>query len=73
MKMIKPNLNTKECKDLLEGLQSNDSDSLTFPKYLRFNHAYHRDQILGDPLQGVKTKASLKNTSNNLASYTKKF
>ena len=50
MKIIKPNLNTKECKDLLEGLQSNDSDSLTFPKYLRFNHAYHRDQILGDPL-----------------------
>ena len=49
----------------MEGLQSNDGNSLTLPKDLNFSHIHPKDQILGDHLQGVKTRASLKNIYNN--------
>ena len=51
----------------MEGLQNNNGNSLTLPLDLKFKHAHPKDQILGDPLIGVKTRASLRNICNNLA------
>ena len=36
----------KDGEIIMEVLQSNDGNSLTLPKDLRFNHAYHRNQIV---------------------------
>ncbi len=37
------------------------------PKEWRYAHGHSRDLILGDPSQGVRTRSSLRNTSNYLA------
>ena len=49
----------KEEEDFLEGLQTHNANTLNLPEDLHFSHAHPKDQILGDPLQGVKTRASL--------------
>ena len=51
----------------MEGVQTNNSNDLNHPNDLHFSHAHLKDQILGDPLQGVKTRASLTNICNNMA------
>ena len=48
----------KKDKDLVEGHANNGNNS-NLSKYLHFSHAHLKDQILGDPLVGVKTRASL--------------
>ena len=51
----------------MEGLQTYNGNALNLPRDLHFSHAYPKDQILGDPLQRVKTRASLRNIYNNIA------
>ena len=53
----------KEEKNLMEGSQTHSGNTLNLPT--DFSHVNHKVQILGDPLQGVKTKASLKNIYND--------
>ena len=54
-------------ENLVEGVQTNNGNDLNLPRDLHFSHAHPKNQILGDPLQGVKTKASLRNIYNNMA------
>ena len=56
----------KKDEDLVEG-QANNGNNYNLPKDLHFSHAHPKDQILGDPLVGVKTIASLRNICNNMA------
>ena len=51
----------------MEGSQTHNGIALNLSRDLYFSHAHPKDQILGYPLQGVKTKASLKNICNNMA------
>ena len=51
----------------MEGLQTHNGNTLNLPRDLHFSHAHPKNQILGDPLQGVKTRVSLKNICNNMA------
>ena len=39
----------KEDKDLMEGLQTHNGNTLNLPKDLYFIHAHPKDEILGDP------------------------
>ena len=48
----------------MEVLQSNNGNTLILPKDLNFSHAHPKDQTLGNPLLGVKTKASFNNICN---------
>ena len=50
----------------MEGSQTHNGNTLNFPRDLHFSHAHPKDQILIDLLQGVKTRASLKNICNNM-------
>ena len=51
-------------QDLEEVNESENGNILTLPQDLKFKYAHPKDQILGDPLQGVKTRASLRNICN---------
>ena len=44
----------------MEGSQTYNGNVLNLSRDLHFSHAHPKDQILGDPLQGVKSIASLK-------------
>ena len=53
-------------EDLTEGSQAHNGVTLNLHRDLHFSHAHPKDQILSDPLQRVKTRASLKNICNNM-------
>ena len=57
----------REEEDFMGGLQTHNGNILNLPKDLHFSYAHPKDQFLGDPLQIVKTRASLKNTCNTMA------
>ena len=50
----------------MEGSQAYNGNTLNLPRDLYYSHAHPKEQILCDPLQGVKTRASLKNICNNM-------
>ena len=45
----------------MEGSQIHNGNTLNLPRDLYSSNAHPKDQILSDPLQRVKTRASLKN------------